>query len=140
MTHRHPTDGTCAACDATGLPYVKASELKPGLLIQTVFRPWLGQEYEVGEVATVEVEPLDVMRDGKPVDAVTWTFAWHLTCRDGEVTAQFADRTNTSYMICGYSEYALFEPGAVQRPGRTVRYSAERPSAPIYPGPTPASA
>ncbi|MDH2391167.1 hypothetical protein QCN29_20710 [Streptomyces sp. HNM0663] len=30
------------------------------LLIQTVFRPWLGEEYRVGEVATAEVEPLEV--------------------------------------------------------------------------------
>ncbi|WP_331759206.1 hypothetical protein [Streptomyces anulatus] len=139
MTHHHPTNGTCAACDATGLPYVTARDLKPGLLIQTVFRPWRGQEYQVGEVATVEVEPLDVIRDGEPVNSVIWTFAWYLTCRDGEVIAQCADRTNTSYMICGYSEYALFEPGAVQRPGRTVRYGAERPSAPLYPGPSSAS-
>ncbi|MFF2226890.1 hypothetical protein ACFVV7_26650 [Streptomyces globisporus] len=140
MTHRHPTTGTCAACDATGLPYVKASELKPGMLIQTVFRPWLGQVYEVGEVATVQVEPLDVVLDGETVQAVTWTFAWYLNCRDGEVIAQFADGTNASYMIAGYSEYALFEPGEVQRPAGTGRYDNERPSAPVYPGPLRASA
>lgn len=119
MPHHHPTNGTCTVCDATGLPYVTASKLKPGLLIQTVFRPWLGQEYQVGEVATVEVEPLDVMRDGEPVDAVTWTFAWYLICRDGEVEAQFTDGTSISYMTCGYSEYALWieSKGSRQSPG-----------------------
>ncbi|MGW7312283.1 hypothetical protein [Streptomyces sp. NPDC054865] len=136
MTHHHPTLGTCAVCDSSGLPYVTARDLKPGMLIQTAFRPWLGQDYWIGEVATVEVEPLNVTRDGQPVESVTWTFAWYLICRDGEVRAQFTDGSNISYMIAGFNEYPLFEPGAVQPPSQTVRYgTGEGPDAPLYLGP-----
>lgn len=127
MSHHHPTNGLCEACEATGLPYVQARDLKAGLLIQTRFRPLPGQEYSVGEVGDVVEKGIldDVTRDGEPVDFVCWKFAWYRVYRDGQILTEISDGSHVTEMVLGYSEYPLLEPGTVQRPLQSSRHTAK---------------
>ncbi|MGA5819794.1 hypothetical protein ACPC54_18280 [Kitasatospora sp. NPDC094028] len=111
-THHHPDEhGICAACEATGLPAVRARDLKPGMLIQDKFNPGSRETYCVGEVATVEVCPGDILD-------VTWSWAW---CR----VLRGTDPAETVYaypvgpeerVVSGAHEYLPLPAGSVDRP------------------------
>lgn len=99
VPHSHPTDGLCAA---TGLPNVQAGALRPGLLIQTRFKPLPGQEYRIGEIGVVEKDILDdVTRNGEP-RVLEVRLAWYWAYRDGELLVETSDGSSVTETTVGY--------------------------------------
>ncbi|MFK0047992.1 hypothetical protein ACIQU4_28665 [Streptomyces sp. NPDC090741] len=116
MPHHHTANSVCAACEATGLPYVKARDLKPGMLIQDRFKPGPYTEYQVGEVGDVEIDPLEGEDGEEPSVFVRWNFAWHRRYRGDQLLAEETGDWRVTHVAIGHSEYLPLEPGSVQRP------------------------
>ncbi|WP_372412557.1 hypothetical protein [Streptomyces luteireticuli] len=119
MSHRHFANRVCADCEATGLPYIKARDLEPGMLIQDRFNPGPYTEYRIGEIGDVKKSTLDSDDGTDPVELVQWNFAWHRVYRGNELLAENTGEWRVTYAVTGYSEYLPLEPGSVQRPSAT---------------------